>query len=43
VIGDLQKKVIRGLGMPFHKDPMSHGNLIIEFNVIMPKRDEISK
>lgn len=37
------KKVVRGLGMPFFKDPMSHGNLIIQFHVIMPKRGEISK
>lgn len=29
VISDEMKKVVRGLGMPFHKDPMSHGNLII--------------
>lgn len=29
--------------MPFHKDPMTTGNLVIEFRVIMPKRDEISK
>ena len=29
VIGDHQKKVIRGLGMPFHRDQMSHGNLVI--------------
>ena len=43
VIGDRHKKVIRGLGMPFHKDIMSHGNLIVEFNVIMPKRGELSK
>jgi len=33
------KKVVRGLGMPFHKDPLSHGNLVIEFHVVMPKRD----
>lgn len=37
------KKVVRGLGLPFHKDPMSHGNLIIEFHVVMPKRDELTK
>ena len=43
VIGDQQKKIIKGLGMPFHKDPMTTGNLVIEFRVIMPKRDEISK
>jgi hypothetical protein len=35
--------VVRGLGMPFYKDPMSHGNLIIEFTVQMPKRGDISK
>lgn len=29
--------------MPFYKDQMSHGNLIIEFTVEMPKRGEISK
>lgn len=29
VIADEMKKVVRGLGMPFYKDPMSHGNLII--------------
>jgi hypothetical protein len=28
--------------MPFHKDSMSHGNLIIEFNVVMPKRGTLS-
>jgi len=29
VIGDKEKKVVRGLGMPFFKDNMSNGNLII--------------
>lgn len=43
IVGDHEKKVVRGLGMPFHKDQMSHGNLIIEFKVIMPKRGDISK
>lgn len=43
VIADQTKKVVRGLGMPFHKDPMSHGNLIIQFHVVMPKRGDISK
>lgn len=43
VVGDHDKKVVRGLGMPFHKDPMAHGNLIVEFKVIMPKRGELSK
>jgi hypothetical protein len=33
VIGDKSKKVVRGLGMPFYKDNMSHGNLIIEFKI----------
>lgn len=34
---------MRGLGMPFYKDPMSHGNLIIEFHVVMPKKGELSQ
>lgn len=29
IIGDHTKKTVIGLGMPFFKDPMSHGNLII--------------
>ncbi len=29
--------------MPFHKDPMSHGNLIIEFEVKMPERGDLNK
>lgn len=43
IIGDNDKKMIRGLGLPFFKDPMSYGNLIIEFKVKMPERGELSK
>lgn len=43
IVGDHDKKVVRGLGMPFFKDQMSHGNLIIEFKVQMPKRGELTK
>lgn len=42
VLGDKEKKVVRGLGMPFFKDQMSAGNLIIEFKIEMPKRGELS-
>ena len=28
--------------MPFFKDSLSHGNLIIEFHVIMPKRGTLN-
>lgn len=28
--------------MPFFKDPMSSGNLIIEFKIDMPKRGDLS-
>lgn len=38
MIGDKEKKIIRGLGMPFHKDSMSCGNLIIDLKIQMPKR-----
>lgn len=43
IIGDKDKKVVRGLGMPFFKDNMSNGNLIIEFKIEMPKRGQLSK
>lgn len=33
---------MRGLGMPFYKDPMSHGNLYIEFIVNFPKKNTIT-
>lgn len=36
-------KSIKNLGLPFYKDPMSHGNLIIEFLVDFPKRNSLSK
>jgi DnaJ family protein A protein 2 len=29
--------------MPFFKDPMSNGNLIIEFKIEMPKRGQFTK
>ena len=32
-------KVIKRLGMPFYKDPMSYGNLILEFKVDFPKKN----
>jgi DnaJ family protein A protein 2 len=38
VISDKAKKVVGGLGMPLYKNSLSHGNLIIEFHVLMPKR-----
>jgi DnaJ family protein A protein 2 len=43
VLADKQKKTVRGLGIPFFKDNMSHGNLIIEFKIEMPKRGDLSK
>ena len=42
IISDKSKKVVRGLGMPFYKDSLSHGNLIIEFHVLMPKRGTLT-
>lgn len=32
---------LQGLGMPFHKDPMSHGNLYVDFEVEFPKGGQI--
>jgi DnaJ-class molecular chaperone len=31
IINFVDKKTMYGMGMPFFKDPMIHGNLIIEF------------
>lgn len=31
VISDQENKIVRGLGMPFYKDPMNFGNLIVQF------------
>ena len=42
IISDKSKKVVRGLGMPFYKDSLSHGNLIIEFHILMPKRGTLN-
>lgn len=38
-----QKKVIKRKGMPFYKDPMSKGNLIILFQVQFPENNKIDK
>jgi len=43
VISDGTKKTLRNLGMPFFKDPMSHGNLVIQFKVNFPKGEELKK
>lgn len=36
-----QKKVIKRKGMPFYKDPMSKGNLIVVFEVQYPEKKQI--
>lgn len=36
------KKVVKGYGMPFYGDAMSHGNLIVTFKVDFPKAGSIS-
>lgn len=42
-MADKSRKVVRGLGMPFHKSHSDFGNLIIDFKVVMPKRGELTK
>jgi DnaJ-class molecular chaperone len=42
VVADHSKKVVVGLGMPFYKNEEEKGNLIVEFNVTMPKRAELT-
>jgi len=35
------RKEVKGKGMPFYRDSMSHGNLYIDFEVEFPKKSEI--
>lgn len=42
-VSDTEKKTVRGLGMPFYKDTSNYGNLIIEINVVMPKKGTLTK
>lgn len=43
ILADKTKKVVRGLGMPFHGTQSDFGNLVIDFKVEMPKREELNK
>ena len=36
-------KSVKGKGLPFYKDKMSHGNLIIKFSVKFPKASELTE
>lgn len=38
IINFTDRKTIYGLGLPFFRDSMSHGNLIIDFEVQMPSK-----
>ena len=42
VLANAEVKTIKGLGMPFYKDSMSHGNLLIEFLVDFPPKGAIT-
>lgn len=42
ILHNEELKTVRGLGMAFYKDPMSHGNLYIEFLINFPKKNSIS-
>lgn len=38
ILQNEQLKTIRGLGLPYYKDPVSYGHLYIEFIVQFPKK-----
>ena len=35
-------KSVKGKGLPFYRDPMSHGNLIIKFKVKFPRGTDLT-
>lgn len=43
VTEDQTFKVVKGKGMPFYRDTMSHGNLIINFTVKFPKSTDLTE
>ena len=43
VLSNNEFKTIKKLGMPFYKDPMSYGNLHIEFKIDFPKKNYFNK
>ena len=42
VLENKELKTLRGLGMPFYKDSMSHGNLYFQFIVTFPKAQSLT-
>jgi len=42
IISANERKMIEGKGMPFYNDRLSHGNLIITFEVEFPKKNSIT-
>lgn len=42
ILVNAELKTIKGLGMPFYKDAMSHGHLYIEFLVDFPTKNQIN-
>lgn len=42
VLNHQELKTVKGLGLPFYKDPMSHGHLYIEFLITYPKKGSIT-
>jgi DnaJ family protein A protein 2 len=42
VMGDHDKRILRGLGLPFFGDEELKGHILVEFKVEMPKRGQLS-
>lgn len=43
IVGFEQVKSVKGKGLPFYRDTMSHGNLVIKFSVKFPKASELTE
>lgn len=42
VLNHEELKTVKGLGLPFYKDAMSHGHLYVEFLITYPKKGSIA-
>jgi DnaJ family protein A protein 2 len=43
IVQDKDIKSVKGKGLPYYRDAMSHGNLIIKFTIKFPRGSDLSE